>query len=269
MTPPPRTDETSHDEARPDASPHLAEMAPPSPSGDSEVPVPLHEQARPDTTPSEEQSSETVPVQDTSANDLTRGDAERRDTYTLSVEQIMQRLDVEGVSKSKRTVQKYLNRGEIDGQLVTMANGKKWLANELDLARFIEELKRKEALALLSKPDRSVFPAPAVEEATSTEPVHRSSETSVLEERVYQLQSRLVSSEDENSFLRGQVQAANDHVKLWSDRASELKDLLQAQTENNQPVLAAFATSLESQTRRSKRPDTNQRGLPLTDAQPL
>jgi hypothetical protein len=93
---------------------------------------------------------------DTSDQDTARQDEARRlASYTLTIEQIMQRLDVEGVSKSKRTVQRYFNKGEIDVKLVTTSEGQRWLANELDAARFIEDLKRREALALMTRSEGS------------------------------------------------------------------------------------------------------------------
>ena len=169
----------------------------------------------------------------------------------------MQRLDVEGVSKARRTVQKYLKRGEIDARLVPISNGQTlWLANELDLARFIEELKRKEALALYSKPglEMETISAPigTPEPILSQEPAAHGKVA--LETEVEQLSHRLEDAKSEIAFLRGAVQDANAHVKLWSDRASELKDLLQAQTDNNAPVLAAFAASLHAQAERKDAP---------------
>lgn len=257
-----------HDDARSDvnACESKPEDNPTRPVG--LVDTPVRDEARTGVSNLDEKPSTELVFAEVPNSETARPSSQGRDSYSLSVEQIMQRLDVEGVSKSRRTVQKYLNQGEIDGKLVSMANGKKWLANELDLARFIEELKRKEALALHTQPNRDALAGhlPGAGHLTPTQIAHETS-SAVLEERVEQLQERLSSSQSEISYLRDQVQAANEHVKLWSDRASELKDLLEAQTNNMQPVLGAFATSLEAQARKTDSTDTRGRAPARIDQQ--
>lgn len=183
-----------------------------------------------------------------------------RAAYTLSVDQILNRLDVEGIAKSRRSVQRYLKRGDIEARCVETSNGQRWLANELDVARFIEELKRKEALALAGKDtvieEASSIPASDTQRHDATERAAPLGGVAILEERVSHLQERLSERSGEVIYLRSQVESANDHIKLWSDRAKELKDLLQAQTDGTAPVLAAMARSLNDQSAATNDADT-------------
>jgi len=195
---------------------------------------------------------DSVPV-DTADADA-RDDAELRASgYTLTVEQVMQRLDIEGVAKSRRTVQQYMKDGQIDSRLVQVGPTKRRLANELDMARFIEELKRREALALLTRGQvepvgREARPSVAPEVPISV--TSDALEMVRLQERVDQLELRLADTQTQTADLRDQLKAAHEQVSHWAENARDLKQLLSAQTDMNAPVLAALAKNLNAQAER-------------------
>lgn len=188
---------------------------------------------------------------DNSPDELARGDAQLRvDGYTLTVDQVMQRLDVEGVAKSRRTVQQYMIDGQIDSRRVQVGSTIRRLANELDMARFIEELKRREALALLARGendvDRMTEPKSATVQQEDSTP-GPNIEQARLQERLDQLELRLADSQAQSADLREQLKAANAQVNHWAENARDLKQLLSAQAEMNAPVLAALAKNLDAQ----------------------
>ena len=197
-----------------------------------------------------------------------RDDADLRAAgYTLTVEQVMQRLDVEGVAKSRRTVQQYMKDGQIDSRLVQVGPTKRRLANELDMARFIEELKRREALALLTKghvepTERETVSEVAPDMSAAIQP--DALEMARLQERVDQLELRLADSKSQTDDLRDQLKAAHEQVSHWAENARDLKQLLSAQTDMNAPVLAALAKNLNAQAEREGEKGVSGSAIDLT-----
>ncbi|MEL6568294.1 MAG: hypothetical protein AAFQ22_07740 [Pseudomonadota bacterium] len=244
----------AHDDARIDAQPHEAARSD-TPTSD----VAPANRANPHAD-APDLSAEFNAEPDNNPDELARSDAQLRvDGYTLTVDQVMQRLDVEGVAKSRRTVQQYMKDGQIDSRRVQVGSTIRRLANELDMARFIEELKRREALALLARGENDVDRMTEQRSAT-VQPEDSTPgpniEQARLQERVDQLELRLADSQAQSADLREQLKAANAQVNHWAENARDLKQLLSAQAEMNAPVLAALAKNLDAQAGKAREHNT-------------
>lgn len=65
--------------------------------------------------------------------------------YTLTLDDLEHQFRIEGITKTRRTLQRYLEKGQI--KAAKLDSGK-WVANAPSVADFIEDKKRQEALAM-------------------------------------------------------------------------------------------------------------------------
>ena len=193
----------------------------------------------------------------------------RREGYTLSVEDVLMRMERAGVATGKRNVQRFFQQGKFDCTLATTRHGKKYLANALDVDRFIKEMQRKNALALIKPAEPPVIPIQtepeAVPQAQAPDEGLDTKAIEIEQMRVEMLEARLADKTSTISFLQDQLVAKDMQLSEQSKRFEEQQVLITGLSQNQQPLLAAMARSVEIENDKKERPVTPHYDRPASE----
>lgn len=193
--------------------------------------------------------------------------------YTLTLDDLEHQFRIEGITKTRRTLQRYLEKGHI--KAAKLDSGK-WVANAPSVADFIEDKKRQEALAMELSRDRhqdalqhelaqtrpdttrhdatrhdatspDTYEQAEVDDTNELEkpPVSNNIELLVENARLQaqneQLEARLTDKDDELKFARKQVTEANRAAERAFSESYQYKALLAARDDQFRPMLESIS----------------------------